>query len=73
MTYVIARNGSYEGYSPPLLCISDLKTALVALKFIKSVDAGSFELFEVPDWPKAPTKWWDTNAMPPHQCQPGSK
>jgi hypothetical protein len=61
--YVIARNGGYEGHSPPLLTIPDKETALVALEFLKASGDSLYELFEVPEWPKAPNKWWDTKAI----------
>lgn len=62
-TYVIARNGGYEGHSPPLLAIPDRETALVALEFLRASGEGGYALFEVPEWPKAPNKWWDTKPI----------
>jgi len=61
--YVIARNGGYEGHSPPLLSIRDRETALVALDFLRASGEGGYEMFEVPEWPNAPNKWWDTKPM----------
>ena len=63
MTYVIARNGGCEGHSPPLMAVPDLETARVVLEFMKASGEGSYELFEVPDWPKPPNKWWDTKPV----------
>lgn len=70
MTYVIARNGGCEGHSPPLLAIPDRKTALTVLEFMKSTGESGFVLFEVPDWPSPPNKWWDTNPVASHQLAP---
>jgi hypothetical protein len=58
-TYVIARDGGVEGYSPPLLAIADRETALVALEFMRASGDSLYQLFEVPDWPAPPNKWWD--------------
>lgn len=61
--YVISRNGGYEGYSPPLLAITDRETALVALDFLQASGDSLYELFEVPEWPNAPNNWWNTKPL----------
>ena len=63
MTFAIARNGGCEGHSPPLLSIPDRETALVALEFLRASGDSCYELFEVPDWPNPPNKWWDTKPI----------
>lgn len=60
--FVIAYNHG-EGYSPPVLSIPDRETALVALEFLRASGATSFDLFEVPEWPAAPCKWWEANPI----------
>lgn len=68
--YVIAHDGGYEGHSPPLLAIPDRETALVALEFLRAGGTSSFELFEVPEWPAPPNKWWDTKPVVPPEKEP---
>lgn len=58
--YVIARNGGYEGHSPPLIAIPDRETALTVLAFMTASGDSQYELFVVPEWPSPPNKWWDT-------------
>ena len=72
MTYVITRNGGYEGHSPPLIAIADRGTALTVLEFMKASGESGFVLFEVPEWPSAPNKWWDTKPLPPAH-RPGAE
>jgi len=62
--YVIARNGGYEGHSPPLLATSNRADGERALRFMRaSGGSESFELFEVPEWPNAPMAWWETKPL----------
>lgn len=61
--FVISKNGGYEGHSPPLLAIADRETALVALEFMVASGDSTYQLFEVPEWPKAPNLWWDTKPV----------
>jgi hypothetical protein len=61
--YVIARNGGYEGHSPPLLCCADREVALKALAFMKGTTNESLELFEVPEWPDPPNCWYDSKPI----------
>jgi hypothetical protein len=67
--YVIAHDGGCEGHSPPLLAISDRETGLVALEFLRASGQSCFELFEVPEWPAAPNKWWNTKSIEPEEAK----
>jgi hypothetical protein len=61
--YVISHNGGCEGHSPPLLMIPDRERAFVVLEFLRASGDSLYELFEVPEWPKPPNKWWDTKPI----------
>lgn len=55
--YVIAHDGGYEGYSPPIQAFHNLEEAKAALALMNSGSA-SFDLFEVPVWPERATAEW---------------
>jgi hypothetical protein len=53
--YVIARDGGYEGHSPPIQAFNNLTDARAAVALVASE---SFEIFEVPVWPEKATEWF---------------
>lgn len=63
MVHVIAHNGGVEGHSPPALFIPDGTNPFVVLEFLRASGDVCWELFEVPVWPAAPNKWWDTKPI----------
>lgn len=61
--FVIARNGGCEGHSPPLIAIKDRETGLAVREFFRAAGDHLCELYEVPEWPAPPNKWWDTKPV----------
>ena len=61
-TYVIAYDTG-DGLSAPVLAIAERETAFVALEFLRASGSSCFELFEVPEWPNAPSPWWNTKPI----------